>query len=124
MTDELEKAVARAIYDAWSYNEHVLRQGEEASGTTPEPAPDWDAADSYPRELSMILARAALAAVEASGTHAVEPAGAMDALRDARSMLEAFEPDEPGDDFQAAWNRGLAIIDAALSARPKQEDGT
>ena len=37
------------------------------------------------------------------------------ALREARSMLAACGLDEPDDELQASWDRGLAKIDSALS---------
>lgn len=36
------------------------------------------------------------------------------ALREARGMLRSCGLDEPDDEFQALWDRGLAKIDAAL----------
>lgn len=127
MTDLVEIA-ARAIYGSWRLNWIYDRQGDEASATTPQSPPTWDEAEPETNEgdfkkYCQLYARAALAAIEASGTHVVVPVEPTDEmLSDADSSIPRFEAGPRGDRLMGVDGAVLAYA-AMLAARPRVTDG-
>ncbi len=99
MTNSLEDVIARAIYLTEAYT------GSPVDWTQDN---EWDEVDEG---ICIKLARAALAAIEASGTHAVVP------VEPTEAMLDAAWAEALGEDAAGVWREML------LAARPQRDRG-